>query len=49
MANDPGLLAYLRSKYLYKKDNIRVFSVGTGEAKTTQIDVKTDSILNWVS
>ena len=47
MANDPGMLAYMRSKILYKKDRIRLISIGTGEEKTKKIIPEKMDLLSW--
>ena len=48
MANDPGLLAYLRSKIVYKKDKIRLISIGTGEEKTKKIVPDNMDLLSYI-
>ena len=50
IANDPSFLAYLRSHYLYHMDNIRVFSIGTGQAIPKNISDPEDvNVLTWLN
>jgi patatin-like phospholipase/acyl hydrolase len=48
IANNPALIAYLRSRKLYNQTSIRVLSIGTGETKGKKIDPSNISIFTWL-
>jgi patatin-like phospholipase/acyl hydrolase len=48
IANDPTLMAYLHATYNLKKDRIRIVSIGTGMANTTQIDPDEANDITWL-
>ena len=49
IANDPALLAYLHATYNLKQKKVRIVSIGTGMAPTTQIDPNTTSDYTWLA
>jgi patatin-like phospholipase/acyl hydrolase len=48
IANDPSLLAFLHATYNLNHKKIRVLSIGTGMAATTQLDPDTTTDITWL-
>jgi patatin-like phospholipase/acyl hydrolase len=48
IANDPTLYAYMHATYNLKHSKIRVLSIGTGMAATTQLDPDTTTSITWL-